>query len=206
MYLNTLPFAAHRPSGTWRDLLRATFDREVEMWPHRHYPYPEIVRAADKRRRLVEVMFNYHDFNQVDKELVAERTGLDDSPTEFGLTVSTRVDLALVTADYQKVGPEQADLIARTFRLVLEAIAEDLDGDAAATLLPDEHRAWLLAAAQAPAQPAGRAETVTHVLDAIERQVTRTPDAVAVRCGDDTLTFAQLDEQADRLAHRLRDT
>lgn len=204
MYLNTLPFAARRPTGTWRDLLRATFDREVGMWPHRQFPYPEITRLGDKRRRLIDVMFNYHDFNQVDTELVAERKGLDDSPTDFGLTVSTRVDLVLVTADHRKLAPEHAELIAKMFRLVLEAIADDLDGDATVALLPDEHRRWLLAAASEPARPAGRADTVTHVLDAFERQVARTPDALAVRCGTDTLTFAQLDDQAVRLAHRLR--
>ena len=204
MYLNTLPFAVRRPAGTWRDLLRATFDREVEMWPHRQFPYPEIARMADKRRRFIDVMFNYHDFNQVDTDLVAERTGLDDSPTDFGLTVSTRVDLVLVTADYRKVGPEQADLIAKMFRLALEAIAHDLDGDAAVALLPEEHRRWLLSSAQEPAQPAGQPGAVSHVLEAFEQQVARTPDAVAVRCGADTLTFAQLDEQAGRLVHRLR--
>ncbi|MBN6039752.1 non-ribosomal peptide synthetase [Amycolatopsis sp. 195334CR] len=204
MYLNTLPFGARRPAGTWRDLLRATFEREVGLWPHRHFPYPEIVRMADKRQRLIDVMFNYHDFNQVDTDLVAERKGLDDSPTDFGLTVSTRVDLVLVTADYRKLGPAQAELIAQTFRLVLEGIANDLDGDATATLLPEGHRAWLLDSAREPARPAGRANAVSHVLAAFGEQVARTPDAVAVRCGDEVLTYAELDERAARLAHHLR--
>jgi len=204
MYLNTLPFAAHRPGGTWRDLLLATFDRELEMWPHRHFPYPEIVRMADRRRRIIDVMFNYHDFNQVDTDLVAERTGLDDSPTDFGLTVSTRVDLVLVTADHRWVSPAQADLIATTFRLALEGIAHDLDGDASAALLPAEHRQWLLAAATEPARPAGNADPVSHALTAFEQQVARTPDAVAVRCGEEALTYAELDERATLAANRLR--
>ncbi|GHF24625.1 hypothetical protein GCM10010218_01480 [Streptomyces mashuensis] len=36
------------------------------------------------------------------------------------------------------------------------------------------------------------------------RWAARTPEAVAVRCGDDALTFRELDEQANRLAHHLR--
>ena len=203
MYLNTLPFAVHRPNGTWREYLRATFDREVEMWPHRQFPYPEITRMADKRRRFIDVMFNYHDFNQVDTELVAERTGLDDSPTDFGLTVSTRVDLVLVTADYRKLAPEHADFFAKMFRLALEAMAGDLDADARTALLPGEQRQWLLDAARQAAQPFGQAEPVSHVLDAFGQQVARTPDAVAVRCGAESLTFAELDAQANKLAHRL---
>ncbi|WP_414445213.1 amino acid adenylation domain-containing protein [Burkholderia sp. 22PA0106] len=38
---------------------------------------------------------------------------------------------------------------------------------------------------------------------AFEAQVARTPDAVAVRFGDQALTYAQLDARANRLAHRL---
>ncbi|HEY4596038.1 MAG TPA: AMP-binding protein, partial [Thermoanaerobaculia bacterium] len=37
-----------------------------------------------------------------------------------------------------------------------------------------------------------------------EAQVTRTPDAEAVACGENRLTYAELNAQANRLAHRLR--
>src|SRR4051794_12610212 len=37
-----------------------------------------------------------------------------------------------------------------------------------------------------------------------EAQVERTPDAVAVRSGGRTLTYRELNAQANRLAHRLR--
>ncbi|MDA2895514.1 amino acid adenylation domain-containing protein, partial [Mycolicibacterium sp. BiH015] len=42
--------------------------------------------------------------------------------------------------------------------------------------------------------------TVTEVFTA---QVTRTPDAVAITCGGRTLTYRELDEASNRLAHRL---
>ena len=37
-----------------------------------------------------------------------------------------------------------------------------------------------------------------------EAQVNAQPDATAVLCGDESLTFAELNERANRLAHRLR--
>ncbi|MCK9874133.1 condensation domain-containing protein, partial [Nocardiopsis dassonvillei] len=35
MFLNTLPFLAPRVSGSWRDLVSAVFDEEMEGWAHR---------------------------------------------------------------------------------------------------------------------------------------------------------------------------
>ncbi|MEU7436128.1 amino acid adenylation domain-containing protein [Streptomyces sioyaensis] len=48
--------------------------------------------------------------------------------------------------------------------------------------------------------PAG--STVAHMF---EEQVERTPDAVAVVCGDDRVTYRDLNERANRFAHHLRD-
>src|SRR5207253_10883967 len=42
------------------------------------------------------------------------------------------------------------------------------------------------------------------VHELVEAQVARTPDAVAVVCGDAALTYAALDRRANQLAHALR--
>ena len=42
--------------------------------------------------------------------------------------------------------------------------------------------------------------------DLVEQQVRRTPDKVAVACGETTLTYAELDRRSTRLAHHLRGT
>ncbi|MFJ8545478.1 amino acid adenylation domain-containing protein [Streptomyces sp. NPDC093586] len=44
-----------------------------------------------------------------------------------------------------------------------------------------------------------------YVHEVIEGQAAATPDAVAVQAGDQTVTYRQLDEQANRVAHRLRE-
>jgi amino acid adenylation domain-containing protein len=51
-----------------------------------------------------------------------------------------------------------------------------------------------------PAEPPG--ETCMHKL--VKEQATRSPEAVALRCGPEQVTYGELNAQADRLARRLR--
>ncbi|HKT04252.1 MAG TPA: amino acid adenylation domain-containing protein, partial [Rugosimonospora sp.] len=139
MYLNTLPFAVDRSARTWRDLVRQVFAREVELWPHRHFPLPEIQREVGGQR-LVDVMFNYQDFRQVDHELVDYLASIDDSPTEFPLTVSTRVGYVLLSPNTRHISRANGARLAAMYRAVLEAMAADPDGDARAVRLPDGER------------------------------------------------------------------
>src|SRR5690349_18085366 len=37
-----------------------------------------------------------------------------------------------------------------------------------------------------------------------ERQVAKTPEAIAVKCGEETLTYSQLNARADQLARKLQ--
>src|SRR6185312_9622191 len=70
MHLNTVPFAFDAAgSATWRELVGQVFDLEMELWPHRRFPVPEIQRLAGGRR-LLDVYFNYQDFSQVDTEVI----------------------------------------------------------------------------------------------------------------------------------------
>ncbi|MGW7150946.1 amino acid adenylation domain-containing protein, partial [Streptomyces sp. NPDC054878] len=54
-----------------------------------------------------------------------------------------------------------------------------------------------------PARARGGLPGDTTALDLFAEQVARVPDAVAVECGDDALTYAELDARAERLARVL---
>ncbi len=199
MYLNTLPFPVTRPTGTWRELVRRTFETEVRSWPHRRFPMPTVQRELGAGRRLIEVFFNYQDFHQVDLSLVDNRVGIDDSPTEFPLTISSRNQHIILTADSRHLSREHAERIAQLFRQVLAAMAADPDGDARVAFLPDGEREQLLGWATTAGPEVTRCPYAE-----IEEQARRTPQATAVVAGDTTLTFAELDERANRLARHLR--
>ncbi|MFI5773001.1 amino acid adenylation domain-containing protein [Streptomyces sp. NPDC051658] len=205
MYLNTLPFAVDRSARTWRELVRRTFRQEAACWPHRGYPLPAIVRDSGQGSRLFEVFFNYQDFHQVDGELVG-LGGNDESPTEFPLTVSSRAGHIFLTANPRMVGRAAAERIATMFRLVLEAMAADPDGDAEAAYLPEAERALVIGDWSATSATA----TAEQALVAFERRAAESPTATAVTgrgvLGEivEKLSFAELDVRANRLAHRLR--
>ncbi|NGO07967.1 amino acid adenylation domain-containing protein [Streptomyces sp. HC44] len=201
MYLNTLPFALDRGARTWRELVQRVFSREVELWPHRRFPMPEIQRDAAGGRRLLDVMFNYQDFRQMDATVVDDRAGLDDSPTEFPLTVSTRAGHVILTADPRMLSRANAERLVGMYRAVLEAMAADADGDAQAVYLPGDDRE-LLAASALPVKASAPVERCVH--EVFEEQAALTPDAVAVVTGDVSLTYAELDGRANQLAHHLR--
>ncbi|MCO8273920.1 amino acid adenylation domain-containing protein [Actinoplanes sp. TRM 88003] len=201
MYLNTLPFPLERTAATWLDLVRQVFAREVGLWPHRRFPLPEIQRGAAGTGRLLDVMFNYQNFHQMDADVVDDQVGLDDSPTEFPLTVSSRAGHIILTADSRSLSPDHARRMADMYRAVLESMAADPEADAQTILLPAGEREFLLRAAGA-----GRVTAVTRSLpELFAEQVARTPDAVALVVGDQSLTYAELDAQADRRARQLRD-
>ncbi|MFG2823371.1 amino acid adenylation domain-containing protein, partial [Kitasatospora sp. NPDC048365] len=202
MYLNTVPFTVDRTPGSWLELVRRTFDREVAMWPHRRHPMPAITRAAGGGRRLVDVFFNYQDFHQLDSGLIGLE-GSDDSPTEFPLTISSRAGHVILTADPRVLSAQACARIAAMFREVLAAMAGDPDGDSTADLLPaDERRRLTEELAVTP----GTAPT-RSVPAAVEAALAADPAGIAIRahgCEPEVLTNAELDARANRLAHRLK--
>ena len=56
-------------ASTWRELVRQVFAREIELWPHRRFPLPQIQRESGSEQRLIDVLFDFTDFHQVDGDV-----------------------------------------------------------------------------------------------------------------------------------------
>ncbi|MEU5956289.1 amino acid adenylation domain-containing protein [Streptomyces sp. NPDC047525] len=195
MHLNTVPFPALH-AGTWRELVQRTFAHETRVWGHRRYPLPAIQRTAD---RLITVLFEYQDFHQVDTGVSSAREDLGGAVNEFALNVLANGGYLNLISATDVLGHAHAERLADMYRQVLRAMAKDPDGDATDTHLPAQERHRLLAqwhttAGQTPVLPVHRL---------FEDQAAETPDAPAVR-HDTVLTYAQVDERANRIAHHLR--
>ncbi|MFC5663712.1 amino acid adenylation domain-containing protein, partial [Kitasatospora misakiensis] len=193
MHLNTLPFPATRGgAATWRELVERVYARETEIWAHRRYPLPAIQRAAGNTRELLSILFEYLDFHHVDTDTVDVAEGLNDGVNEFTLNVVPnrgKVNLSTSTA---VIGPEQLARLGRMYRLVMEAMAADPDGDAAASYLPEEPE---------PAEAGPAAPALTPELFAA--RAAATPDATAVVVDGAAVSYRELAERAERIARQL---
>ncbi|MFF9571369.1 amino acid adenylation domain-containing protein [Streptomyces sp. NPDC014685] len=199
MYLNSVPFPYERTATTWGQLAQQVFAREVELWPHRRYPMPAM-RTPGGESHLIDVLFHYLDFHQVDTELIDIMASRDDSPNEFRLVVGTPVRGHLSLASRTRtLSRGRAKRLAALYTAVLTDMARTgADGDARHAY-PDAHEH---AALTAPALP--HSHTPTDVLTAFETQAARTPNAPALSAGTATLSYAALDARAETVARHLR--
>ncbi len=105
----------------------------------------------------------------------------------------------------QAPGSVGAARVCALMHRALEALVEALEGGperalAALDVLPEAERRTVVEAWNRTGAP-HRGESRIHAL--FEAQVERTPDAAAVVFGDRSLTYAELNARANRLAHHL---
>ncbi|MFD9394251.1 amino acid adenylation domain-containing protein [Streptomyces sp. NPDC060000] len=189
MHLNTLPFPAVKSARTWRELVEQVYRQETEIWAHRRYPLPAIQRAAGNNRDLLHILFEYLDFHHVDTDTVDVAEGLNDGVNEFTLNVIPNKGTFHLSTSTAVLSPEHLDLLGRMYRMVLESMAADPDGDAAAGYLPG--------ARLAPEPGRGPADVLVADPAAAD------PDAIAVLGGESRLTYGELAERSHRIAHHL---
>lgn len=208
LYVNTVPFPFRRGAPTWRQLVEQVRDTETEMWPHRRYPLGEI-QEGSRHTRMIDVAFVYLDFHVLDWNLIDDDAVVDESPNEFRLMAVAQTGRLTVYSRPGDVDPHFQVLLGTLYRTVLEAMAADPDGSTHQVLTPPAYRSVAYGPESTPATgertpaPATTPAEETSVHGTVERQAARTPDAVAVVCGQDELSYGELNARANRLARRL---
>ena len=202
MSLNTLPFPYERDCATWTELVRRVHATEVEMWPHRRYPAPAI-RPAVSGTRLLDVYFSYLDFDEVVGEHVDAGPRYAAASSEFTLAVSAVAGHLELSSDSDHLERAEVERLAAMYRLVLDAMVADPDGDARAVRLPEAERhnvlvAWVEATDGNAPEPGLVPDLVP---DLVRDRAAIAGDAEAV--GE--LSYAGLDAAANRLGWHLRE-
>ncbi|MER6421941.1 condensation domain-containing protein [Streptomyces sp. NPDC001137] len=200
-YLNTVPFAMPVGARTWGALVTAVYHGLTDLWPHRGLPIHIIQRECGQGSRLLEVFFNYLDFHQVDKNLVDWAQTFNDSENEFALHVYTISGHLRLNTTSHSLGREAGQRLAALYRSVLEEMARGPEGDTDWVCRPPLETGRAHSLAVAARDRGGVERTVPEAFAALVREH---PDAVAVLRGAESLTYAQLDAWAERIAGRLR--
>ncbi|MFC4436085.1 condensation domain-containing protein, partial [Cupriavidus respiraculi] len=198
----TLSFAA---------LLRQVRETMLQAQAHQELPFEQLVEALQPERSLshnplFQVMVNHQ---RRDLRALRQLTGLTLEKVERTANAA-KVDLALDTQEdeaghLEGVFGYAADLfdhgtierLQRHYVAILRQIAANPDALVGTLGLLDESEQQQMREWNAVDDRFREAEPV-HV--AIARRARMQPDAVAVRCGDKTLSYAELDAASHRLA------
>ncbi|GAA2070511.1 hypothetical protein GCM10009780_01580 [Actinomadura alba] len=208
MFLNTVPVRVTLdPRETALDLLRRIQAERAELMPHEYLGLGDIQRESG-HGRLFDTLYVLQNVGGEDTfaELrdghgVIEVGGVDATHYPLTLVVTPGERLRVMLAHRSDViGAGTATALLTRFTTLLGRLAADLTARVGELDLrtPDERRE-LAAERDATARPLVD-ETVAELLEA---QAARTPDAVALVFGEQTLTYAELDARVNRLARLL---
>lgn len=182
---------------------------------HQEAPFERVVAEVQHDRDLARspvfqsmiVLHNTPNYRTERPGLVMMAEELDNGGAKFELTLSMQpvegrldLDLEYNTALYKR---ETAQTLLARFEALLEDAASDPARAIGRLNLAPGISGGVMAETTAPATtPSTRADTCLHRV--FEAQVERTPDAPAVTCEGTTLSYAELNSRANRLAQYLQ--
>ena len=215
LFINTLPLRLDLGAVGAEEAVRQTHTRLTELLVHEHASLALAQRCSgvDASTPLFSSLFNYRHQVAVNGDEVA----VDDDPMEgvlfLGDEVRNNYPLTLSVEDFGNAlavttlarDPLSPARICDYMRQALESVADALEREPGRAMrglevLPDTERRLLLDTWNTALAPSAQDISV-HAM--FERQAADAPDAIAVICGDDSLTYGELNAQANRLAHHL---
>ncbi|MFJ1751917.1 amino acid adenylation domain-containing protein [Kitasatospora sp. NPDC088134] len=215
-FVNTLVMRGDLSGNpTLADYLGRVRDAALGAMDHQDVPFERLVEVLGPdrdlgRNPLFQVLFAYEYADGGGFTLGGARgesvsVGADIAKFDLSLHATEQPDGLTLSFVYRRdlFDPGTVATLADHVHRVLDAIVTR-PATAIADLEPlaEEERAALLARAGNP-DPV-TPPTVPLLLDAFHHQVRHRPDQVAVVCADRHLTYAQLDDRAERLARVLR--
>ncbi|MFE6499119.1 amino acid adenylation domain-containing protein [Kitasatospora sp. NPDC057738] len=217
-FVNTLVLRTDTSGNpSFAELLGRARETALGAYAHQDVPFERLVEELRPARSLARhPLFQIMLVLQSNERAEPATAGLHVEPLAAG-NGSAKFDLSLIAEesfgpDGEPAGIDCAlDYATDLFdRETVEAVAVRLGRLLAAVAARPElpiGRIELLSAEERAALPtAGAAlpDELPLLPAAFAAQAARTPEAVALVCGEVRLTFAELDTRAERLAHRLR--
>ncbi len=198
---------------TFRELLGRVRDVTLGAFAHQDVPFEKLVEELQPERDtsrtpLFQVMFSLQNAPQPPLRMGDIEIGMLDDETEvspFDLSFDvTERDGLLCTLEYNTDLFDAATVsrMLKHFAVLLDAAVTDPSATLSALpLLTDEERHQLLFEWNETSRDFPHDHCVHELF---EEQAARTPEAVALVCGGERLTYAELNARANRLARHLR--
>ncbi|WP_194791289.1 non-ribosomal peptide synthetase [Pseudomonas sp. UFMG81] len=213
LFINTVPVVcAPRPTLSVGDWLAEVQAQNLALREYEYTPLVDIQRWAGQQGALFDSLLVFENFPVAEALRQGAPGGLrfgavsNHEQTSYPLTLGIEQHAGLeLTFSHDRT--RFADAQVKQLRDGLVWLLEQFVADPAQPLanlgLLDAHQhAERLALG---GQPRLALDSPLLAHQRFERQAALTPDALALIAGDQQLTYAQLNAQANRLAHRLRD-
>jgi amino acid adenylation domain-containing protein len=195
------------------ELLQRVNETTLGAYAHQELPFEKLVEALQPERNtghapLYQVVFlldyaptSSFELPDLSLSLIEMETGSAKMDLSVGVVEST--DGLWVSAEYATDLFDAATiqrLLRQYVTLIQSIVADPRQRVDRLALLTDAEQQQIVHGWNATAAPFP--ETTIHAL--VEAQVARTPDAIAVVCGEQRLRYAELDRRANQLAHELQ--
>ncbi|TFF33719.1 non-ribosomal peptide synthetase, partial [Pseudomonas sp. RIT623] len=211
MFINTLPLRLDLAGVSLGDALQATQQRLSALLAHEHASLALAQRCSGvpAPAPLFSAMLNYRHGQVADEARRLDWQGIEflDGQERSNYPLSLSVDdmgerLRLVAMAPATVG---AMRVCEQLQQVLQALADGLDSQPGQALLAlpvllASEREYLLQGCNATARPHDLGQPIQRLF---EQQAARTPDTIAVQAAGQSLSYSQLNAQANQLAHHL---
>ncbi len=220
-FLNTVPVRIEiEPGISWKDFVVQVHNRCVQVKQYERTPLSEIARAIGERNKdrnpIFDTLFNYVDFHVYagleteDQETgpqspSLELPGSQTTNTLFDFEISvTNNDLVLLPK-YDTVNIEAADVekFCRYYLRILDCLVNSPEAAARVNdIVPAGEMQQLLRDYNATTAPYEASITLAGLF---ERRAAGAPEHPAVVYRGASVTYRQLNERANQLAHALRE-
>ncbi|NWB98491.1 amino acid adenylation domain-containing protein, partial [Pseudomonas gingeri] len=213
MFINTLPLRLDLGEMGARAALKAAHGRLTALLGHEHASLALAQRCSGvpTPTPLFSALLNYrHGAGEVSQQALDAWQGIEslggDERTNYPLTLSVDDDDVRFSLTVQATVGVDAQRVCGYMQAALASLVDALEQSAEVPLgrlsvLPAMEREQLLFGLNDTALDYPQEQTI-HGL--FEVQVQRTPEALAVVHGEQRLSYRELNEQANRLAHALR--
>nr|WP_309304042.1 non-ribosomal peptide synthetase [Burkholderia pseudomallei] len=211
LFINTLPVRMRVAQTGVEASVKETHAQLAELMRHEHAPLVLAQRCSGvpAQTPLFTSLLNYrYSKPKVAAAHIADGVELLDGHERTSYPLSMTVDdherdFTIVAKVCERIGPQR---VCELMELALEQLTRALSANPGGELaeldvLPAADRTQVLHGWNETGRAYAR-DACLHQL--FEAQVSRTPEAAAVICGDETLSYTDLDARANRLAHYLR--